>query len=97
MAVLSEITELLRRWDVWRRVEEAPNRVDDLELRVAELEKALERCPADGCPYCGARAFRLKLQDSHGTREVWACQECGKEKEIKTPGPGRAGTWGRRP
>lgn len=38
MAVISEITELLRRWDVWRRVEAAPDRIDDLERRVAELE-----------------------------------------------------------
>ena len=28
MAVLSELTELLRRWDVWKRVEEAPERIE---------------------------------------------------------------------
>lgn len=34
MAVLSELTELLRRWDVWKRVEAAPSRIDALEKRV---------------------------------------------------------------
>lgn len=43
MTVLAEITELLRRWDVWKRVEEAPARIDALEKRIAELESRLQR------------------------------------------------------
>jgi hypothetical protein len=45
MAVLSEITDLLRHWDIWKRVEEAPGRVDALEKRVTELESRLQRAP----------------------------------------------------
>jgi hypothetical protein len=41
MAILSEITELLRRWDVWKRVEAAPQRIDELESRIAALERGL--------------------------------------------------------
>jgi predicted nucleic-acid-binding Zn-ribbon protein len=58
MTVLAEITELLRRWDVWRRVEEAPARLDALEKRIADLEARLQRAPGDACPKCGALEFR---------------------------------------
>jgi hypothetical protein len=54
MAVLAEITELLKRWDVWKRVEESPARIDALEKRIAELEKRLQHAPGEACPSCGA-------------------------------------------
>jgi predicted nucleic-acid-binding Zn-ribbon protein len=58
MTVLAEVTELLRRWDVWKRVEEAPARIDALEKRIAELESRLQRAPGAACPKCGALEFR---------------------------------------
>jgi predicted nucleic-acid-binding Zn-ribbon protein len=60
MTVLSEITELLRRWDVWKRVEEAPARIDALERRIAELESRPQRAPGKACPKCGALEFRTE-------------------------------------
>jgi hypothetical protein len=65
MAVLSEITELLKRWDVWRRVEEAPARIDALEKRVAELEARLQRAPGEACPKCGALDYRVDKAAPH--------------------------------
>ena len=58
MTVLSEVTELLRRWDVWKRVEAAPERIDQLERRLVNLESKLKRAPGEACPKCGALEFR---------------------------------------
>ena len=60
MAMLSEITELLRRWDVWKRIEDAPSRIDALEKRIADLEDRLKRAPGEACPKCGALEFRTE-------------------------------------
>jgi predicted RNA-binding Zn-ribbon protein involved in translation (DUF1610 family) len=86
MAVLSEITDLLKRWDVWKRVEEAPNRIDALEKRIAELESRLQRAPGEACPACGELEFRaMSSQPSHGPfgshlgarDHTYKCQKCG--------------------
>ena len=85
MAVLDNLVTLLRRWDVWKRIEETPDRIGALERRIDQLESALEKCPAEGCPFCGERAFRLEVSDaarlgSH--REIWECEACGKRRET---------------
>ena len=81
MAVLSELTELLRRWDVWKRVEEAPERIEALEKRVAALELLLKRAPGEACPRCGALEYRVveaRPSVSYGVREhVYRCGDCG--------------------
>lgn len=90
MAILSEITDLLRRWDVWKRVEEAPDRIDCLEKRVAELEAKLARAPGEACPRCGALEYRVIEAKPHpeadfarmGSRlHVLRCGECGFSDE----------------
>ena len=90
MAVLSEILELLRRWDVWERIEKAPERIDELEERIKTLETSLEKCPGEACPHCGARALRLKgVGRMLGGRDAyrdenWECEDCGfKDKRVK--------------
>lgn len=67
MAVLAEVTELLRRWDVWKRVEECPDRVDALEAKIVELEARLARAPGLACPKCGALEFRTETTSKHAT------------------------------
>jgi predicted RNA-binding Zn-ribbon protein involved in translation (DUF1610 family) len=87
MAVLSEITDILKRWDVWRRVEEAPARIDALEKRIAELEAKLQRAPGEACPACGELEFRVTGVQSAsplgiglGSRNyTFKCQKCGFE------------------
>ena len=83
MSTLDNILGLLNKWPTWKHITEAPDKIDALERRVAELEAALENCPAKGCPFCGKRAFRLDVVDMQGQREVWKCGECGKSRDIR--------------
>lgn len=94
MPKLSDILDLLRRWDYWKRIEEAPERLDSIEQRVAHLEERLKRAPGEGCPRCGALAFRIQEArqapepwGSMGAREhVRRCEECSFEDvEMTTP------------
>jgi hypothetical protein len=65
MAILSEIVELLKSWDVWKRVEAAPDRIDVLEKRVLELESKLQRVPGEACPKCGALTYGVERSEPH--------------------------------
>jgi predicted RNA-binding Zn-ribbon protein involved in translation (DUF1610 family) len=84
MAVLGDVVEILRRWDVWKRVEDGPKRIDELEGRVAELERRLQRAPGEACPRCGALSYRVDRSEEHrtlghmGTRvHHMKCEDCG--------------------
>ncbi len=94
MAVLGEIVELLKRWDVWKRVEECPDRVDQLEARLTALESRLSRAPGQACPACGALEFRtektVKSTGPFGSLGAvdrhLKCGECGHtETRLETP------------
>jgi hypothetical protein len=92
MAVLSEVTELLRRWEVWKRVEAAPERIDELERRLVNLESKLKRAPGEACPKCGALEFRTtrtepldgqlgELGMTYRYMECGACKHTGRSTE----------------
>lgn len=100
MAILSEITELLRRWDVWKRVEAAPQRIDELEKRVAVLEaRATHKSPAipsaRQCPMCDGemKVIREREHEHFGFAGVKVhslkCIKCGNEAQRNfEPGKG---------
>lgn len=94
MGILEDVMKALDRVPIWKRLQGLPDEVDRLRQRITELEKSLEKSPAEGCPFCGARAWRLQRVDMHGRREVWHCLECKKEREIRLD-MNRAGTFGR--
>jgi hypothetical protein len=54
-----DILAILDKVPVWKRVQAAPDRIDALEKRIAELEARLTRAPGQACPSCGALEFRV--------------------------------------
>jgi predicted RNA-binding Zn-ribbon protein involved in translation (DUF1610 family) len=90
MVGLKDITELLDRWPLWKRVKDTPEKVEALEQRVAALEKLLEKAPGDACPKCGAREMRRmemgrRLGGQNAYRyDTWTCTACGAtdEREV---------------
>jgi ribosomal protein L37AE/L43A len=60
-------------------------RIATLEARLAAIEDALAKQPADACPFCGERAMRMThaghLLGDQGRQwweDVWTCEKCGK-------------------
>ena len=92
MAVVGEIVELLRRWDFWKRVEDAPGRIDALEARVAALEAQSTTAPTPAgamCPYCETGQMKVEMIAPHplfGTMGVeertLVCTSCGKSQVV---------------
>jgi len=83
VATLENIITLLDKWPRWKRINDLPDQMDELLNRMAALEKRLEKRPGEDCPYCGEAALRLTAQRMNGQWEVWTCQECGKEKNVR--------------
>lgn len=88
MVGLKDLLAVLDKWPVWKRVKEAPDRIDNLENRVEALEKRLEKVPGDACPACGSLAMRLTEQGrrmggglTSYRHDVWTCEECSYEEE----------------
>jgi ribosomal protein L40E len=89
---LDDLLKMLDRWGEWKRMREAPARVDELQKRVEELEAKLGgKYPADVCRMCGARAARLygsRIINHEGgvVAENWVCKECGAQ-DMRTVRP----------
>jgi len=78
-------------WNIWKRIretleqarkmKEAVLHIADLQKRVSDLEARLQRCPGEGCPHCGALAYRVDYVDENvgfGARKHHLkCEECG--------------------
>lgn len=90
MAVLSEILAALNAWPKWKALNEIPEKVAELERRLAALERG--RAPdVPLCPACQrVMTFIIERPEpepwgSAGARErVWRCS-CGQEivKKVK--------------
>jgi len=95
VATLDNIISLLEKWPVWKRITEAPDRIDRLESQIESLKAKLTKPPkarGEPCRKCGEHAARLK--DTRGpmgdapqryVEETWACEACGGEdiKHVK--------------
>ena len=86
-----DVLAVIGNWPRWKELGKAPERIDELEKRVAELEALLARCPGEGCPSCGAREFRAVSSKAGGTfREQrdgrrdthMKCGACGFEDVV---------------
>ena len=86
MSRLEHILQVLEKWPTWERMREAPDRVDALEKRLAELEGRL--APGEACPTCGAPELRVVGSRSAlgvagtvvGVNRL-QCAACGFEEE----------------
>jgi hypothetical protein len=89
---VSDIKIGLRIWkylgiakETWEQIVGTPEKVVQLERRVAELESRLQRAPGEACLHCGALAMRLDRTQKpmiwthkYGALEYhWKCGECG--------------------
>jgi hypothetical protein len=90
--MLSEISVVLRVWGpckaLWSWIRETLGKRAELQRRVSTLEAGFADCPADACPYCGKRAWRLRetvYTDREARHEVWACRECNKDQSRWVP------------
>jgi ribosomal protein L37AE/L43A len=89
MMTLAEFPWLLRAWRgcraCWAWIRTRFGKLQELERRVAALESVLSDQPAEACPFCGKRAWRLKeagYSDREARNEIWACLECEKEQHV---------------
>lgn len=92
--LLKDVLTAFGNWPRWMELGKAPERIEALEKRVAELEASLARAPGEACPRCGERAFRTvesrpapRPFDRLGTREyVKRREKCGFEDVTRGKG-----------
>ena len=82
---VSDILKILEKVPDWTRLKKLPEQVEELEARVAELEKLLKQSQHLDCEYCGKGAMRKvaieptqEVPDIGVRVETWRCQECGE-------------------
>jgi hypothetical protein len=89
MSTLDSILSLLEKWPAWKRIKEAPTKIEQLEGRISELESKLRRAPGEACPSCGAWEFRaIKSMPHHNpafahlgaVMRKMKCGQCGFEE-----------------
>ena len=89
MAVLTEILTILDHWPTWKRVTAAPDQIQTLQNRVAELEKRLAKCPGEACPRCGELSYRVVSSSPHtamceigAVKRKMKCEKCNFAEET---------------
>lgn len=93
MTVLGEITTLLEKIPLWKRLKTLPAEVEELKNRVAQLEARVSGGgAADICPKCRNPSFELDRTENDPTfgdlgiqRRVYVCSGCGhtEYKQLK--------------
>ena len=88
MKAVDDVLSILEKWPAWKRITEAPARLDALEAQLQTLEKELVRQRSRKiCPFCGSFSWHMEWS-SHPTEfeemswrdETWACESCGKKE-----------------
>jgi len=65
MFSLNDLLAVLDHWPIWKKIKAAPEQLEALEKRVAELENRLSRRPGETCPSCGELSYRVVSSQPH--------------------------------
>ncbi|MHB9833854.1 hypothetical protein Q8F57_003345 [Paraburkholderia terrae] len=87
MALLEDIIKALERIPGWKRIAAAPDEIEALKKRVAELESQLSQGGGEICPICRKAAFEIVKSIPHpefafaGTKlDTMKCSACNHEE-----------------
>jgi len=92
MSLLDDITKTLELIPAWKRMQALPQKIEQLEMRIAELEQRLEG-GGDQCPKCKAMTFMMVASEPDlrwgrfGTQcDYMQCSACGhEESRLRKP------------
>lgn len=96
MGILEDVMKTLERIPAWKRLQSMPDKVTELEARLAQLEERLKTGTGSKCPSCGAMAFKLirsvPAQEPWGSlgamEDHFACSQCSYTNTVHRD-PGR--------
>lgn len=77
-----DILDVLDRWKDWKRMREAPDKIEALEARIAALEA---KPRGELCPHCDKPTLRPRGHpDIKGNvvAQSHICSECGKASTV---------------
>lgn len=83
--MLQDVLAAFDRWGEWKRMREAPARIDELERRLAAIEGKPRPAPGKECKACGEPAARRTGVEPApapfgmlgAKNETWTCSACG--------------------
>lgn len=88
MGMLEDVMKALERIPIWKRVIALPDRMDQLERRIAAIEKLAAGGAIDGCPICNSFGFvriSTRKHPQFGAAglmlDLFRCEECEHQEE----------------
>lgn len=85
MGTIGEISTLLDKIPLWKRLTSLPKEVEELRTRVAELELLMRGGSGQLCPMCASAQFtRERTDDSLSAigyiTDHFRCRDCGHQE-----------------
>lgn len=86
MGTIGEISALLDKIPLWKRLKALPQEIEELRARVDELERRLRGGSGLTCPMCNSAQFvRVSTDDALSQigyiTDHFHCQECGHREQ----------------
>jgi hypothetical protein len=93
MGILEDVIKALERIPAWKRMQDLPQQVSQLQARVAALEAELAPATGDQCPKCRSMSFMLDRTEPQPPpwgemgemQDVRICSSCGYQRADKRP------------